>query len=173
MASKEDSLWFKDAVIYELSVRSFYDSNGDGIGDFQGLIQRLDYLEDLGITTLWLLPFYPSPLRDDGFDITDHCDVHPDYGNLADFKQFLKEAHRRGIKVIIELILNHTSDEHPWFREALRRKDSKERDFYLFRRGKGKIFYFRPGHEIFPVYKQTEPMRVIENAVRWLGTREP
>src|SRR6188508_3037256 len=97
---KSDTLWFKDAIIYEISVRAFYDSNGDGIGDFQGLIQKLDYLEDLGVNTLWLLPFYPSPLKDDGYDITDHTDVHPDYGTLADFKQFLKEAHRRGIRVI-------------------------------------------------------------------------
>ena len=96
--SKSDPLWFKDAIFYELSVRSFYDSNGDGIGDFPGLIQKLDYLEDLGINTIWLLPFYPSPLKDDGFDITEQCDIHPDYGTLADFKAFLKEAHRRGIR---------------------------------------------------------------------------
>src|SRR5689334_14772241 len=107
-----DPLWFKDAIIYELHVRAFFDSNGDGIGDFPGLIQKLDYLEDLGINTIWLLPFYPSPLKDDGFDVEDHYDVHPDYGTLADFKLFLKEAHRRGIRVITELIMNHTSDQH-------------------------------------------------------------
>jgi len=130
---KEETLWFKDAVFYELSVRSFYDGNGDGIGDFPGLIQKLDYLEDLGITTVWLLPFYPSPLKDDGFDITDHCAVHPDYGTLNDFKQFLKEAHRRGIKVIIELILNHTSDQHPWFSKAKRaRPGSRQRNYYVW-----------------------------------------
>src|SRR5687768_17512711 len=115
-----DPLWFKDAIIYELHVRAFYDSNRDGIGDFQGLIQKLDYLEDLGINTIWLLPFYPSPLKDDGYDVSDYYDVHPDYGTLADFKQFLKEAHRRGIRVITELILNHTSDQHPWFKKAKR-----------------------------------------------------
>ena len=118
---KSDSLWFKDAIIYEVSVRAFYDSNADGIGDFQGLIQKLDYLEDLGINTIWLLPFYPSPQKDDGFDIIEHCDVHPDYGTLADFKQFLKEAHRRGLRVLTELILNHTSDQHPWFKRSAER----------------------------------------------------
>lgn len=128
-----DSLWFKDAVIYELSVRAFYDSNGDGIGDFQGLIHKLDYLEDLGVNTLWLLPFYPSPLKDDGFDVTDHTDVHPDHGDLSDFKQFLKEAHRRGIRVITELILNHTSDQHPWFKRARKSKPgSRHRDVYVW-----------------------------------------
>ncbi len=131
--SKEDSLWFKDAVLYELSVRSFFDSNGDGIGDFKGLIQKLDYLEDLGINTLWLLPFYPSPLKDDGFDITDHCDVHPDYGTLNDFKAFLKEAHRRNIRVIIELILNHTSDQHPWFEKSRKaRPGSRTKNYYVW-----------------------------------------
>ena len=99
--SKSDPLWFKDAVFYELSVRSFYDSNGDGIGDFPGLFQKLDYLEDLGINTIWLLPFYPSPLKDDGFDITEQCDIHTDYGTLADFKAFLKE-HARNIDLLEE-----------------------------------------------------------------------
>jgi maltose alpha-D-glucosyltransferase / alpha-amylase len=128
-----DPLWFKDAIIYELSVRAFYDSNGDGIGDFQGLVQKLDYLEDLGVNTIWLLPFYPSPLKDDGFDVTDYYDVHPDYGTLADFKQLLKEAHRRGIRVITELILNHTSDQHPWFKKAKKSKPgSRFRDFYVW-----------------------------------------
>ncbi|MBT1711923.1 maltose alpha-D-glucosyltransferase [Fulvivirgaceae bacterium PWU5] len=128
-----EPLWFKDAIFYEVSVRAFYDSNGDGIGDFPGLIQRLDYLEDLGINTLWLLPFYPSPLKDDGFDVTDHTDVHPDYGTLADFKLFLKEAHRRGIRVIIELILNHTSDQHPWFKRSRKaRTGSRYRDLYVW-----------------------------------------
>ena len=128
-----EPLWFKDAIFYEVSVRAFYDSNGDGIGDFPGLIQRLDYLEDLGINTLWLLPFYPSPLKDDGFDVTDHTDVHPDYGTLSDFKLFLKEAHRRGIRVIIELILNHTSDQHPWFKRSRKaRSGSRYRDLYVW-----------------------------------------
>lgn len=130
---ENDSLWFKDAIIYELHVRGFYDSNGDGIGDFLGLIQKLDYLEDLGINTIWLLPFFPSPLKDDGFDVTEHCDVHPDYGTLSDFKLFLKEAHRRNIRVVIELILNHTSDQHPWFRKARKSKSgSRYREFYVW-----------------------------------------
>jgi maltose alpha-D-glucosyltransferase/alpha-amylase len=128
-----DPLWFKDAIFYEISVRAFYDSNGDGIGDLPGLIQKLDYLEDLGINTLWLLPFYQSPLKDDGFDVTDHCDIHPDYGTLADFKQLLKEAHRRGIRIITELILNHTSDQHPWFKRARKAKPgSRFRDLYVW-----------------------------------------
>lgn len=128
-----EPLWYKDAIIYELSVRSFYDSNGDGIGDFQGLIQKLDYLEDLGVNTLWILPFYPSPLKDDGYDVIDYTDVHPDYGTLADFKEFLKEAHRRGIRIITELILNHTSDQHPWFKKARKSKPgSRMRDFYVW-----------------------------------------
>lgn len=131
--SKTDPLWFKDAVIYELSVRAFYDSNGDGVGDFPGLLQKLDYLEDLGINTLWLLPFYPSPLKDDGYDITEHCDVHPDYGTLADFKTFLKEAHRRGIRVITELVLNHTSDQHPWFQKSRKaRAGSRYKNYYVW-----------------------------------------
>jgi maltose alpha-D-glucosyltransferase/alpha-amylase len=128
-----EALWFKDAIFYELSVRAFYDSNGDGIGDFNGLIQKLDYLEDLGINTLWLLPFYPSPLKDDGYDVTDHYDIHPDYGTLSDFKAFLKEAHARGIKVITELILNHTSDQHPWFKRARKAKSgTRYREFYVW-----------------------------------------
>lgn len=133
IAQKSDPLWFKDAVFYELSVRSFYDSNGDGIGDFQGLLQKLDYLEDLGVTTIWLLPFFPSPLKDDGFDITEHCDVHPEFGTLADFKAFLKEAHRRGLRVITELILNHTSDQHPWFQKSRKaRAGSRYKDYYVW-----------------------------------------
>jgi maltose alpha-D-glucosyltransferase / alpha-amylase len=128
-----DSLWFKDAIIYEVSVRAFFDSNADGIGDFQGLIQKLDYLEDLGINTIWLLPFYQSPLKDDGFDVVDHCDVHPDYGTLTDFKQFLKEAHRRGLRVITELVLNHTSDQHFWFKRSRKSKSgTRYRDYYVW-----------------------------------------
>jgi maltose alpha-D-glucosyltransferase / alpha-amylase len=128
-----DPLWFKDAIFYELHIRAFFDSNGDGIGDFPGLIQKLDYLEDLGINTIWLLPFYPSPLKDDGYDVSDYYDVHADYGTLADFKLFLKEAHKRGIRIITELILNHTSDQHPWFRKAKRAKaGSRFRDFYVW-----------------------------------------
>lgn len=129
----DDPQWYKDAVIYEVRVSSFYDANGDGIGDFQGLEQKLDYLEDLGVTALWLLPFYPSPLRDDGYDISDYTDVHPNLGTLEDFRRFLDAAHRRGLRVITELVINHTSDRHPWFQRA-RRADpnSIERDFYVW-----------------------------------------
>jgi maltose alpha-D-glucosyltransferase/alpha-amylase len=125
--------WYKDAVIYEIHVRAFFDGNGDGVGDFRGLIEKLDYLQALGVTALWLLPFYPSPLRDDGYDISDYRQVHPSYGSLKDFRQFLREAHRRGMRVITELVLAHTSDEHPWFQRARRAKPgSNHRDWYLW-----------------------------------------
>jgi maltose alpha-D-glucosyltransferase/alpha-amylase len=130
---EDDPLWYKDAIIYELHVKAFYDSNGDGMGDFRGLKEKLDYLEDLGTTAIWLLPFYPSPLKDDGYDISDYSNVHPDYGTLKDFKEFLKEAHRRGLRVITELVLNHTSDQHPWFQRSRRSKpDSLWRNFYVW-----------------------------------------
>jgi maltose alpha-D-glucosyltransferase/alpha-amylase len=116
--SATDPLWYKDAILYELHVRAFADSNGDGIGDFQGLISKLDYLQELGVTCLWLLPFFPSPGRDDGYDISDYNNVNPDYGTLDDFKLFLSEAHARNMQVMIELVINHTSDQHPWFQRA-------------------------------------------------------
>ncbi len=125
--------WYKDAIIYELHIKAFKDSNGDGTGDFKGLIEKLDYLEDLGITAIWLLPFYPSPFRDDGYDIADYYKIHPDYGNIRDFNKFLHEAHKRNIKVIIELVLNHTSDQHKWFQRARNaRKGSVYRDYYVW-----------------------------------------
>ena len=128
-----DPLWYKDAVIYQLHVKAFYDANGDGIGDFAGLEQKLDYIQELGVNTLWLLPFYPSPQRDDGYDIADYRDVHPDYGTLDDFRRFIDAAHRRGLRVITELVINHTSDQHPWFQAARRApKGSPERDFYVW-----------------------------------------
>ncbi|MBD3333312.1 maltose alpha-D-glucosyltransferase, partial [candidate division GN15 bacterium] len=128
-----DPLWYKDAVIYELHVKAFADSNGDGIGDFKGLISKLDYLENLGITAIWLLPFYPSPLRDDGYDISDYYNVHPFYGSLQHFKEFLEKAHARGIRVITELVINHTSDQHQWFQKSRSaKKRSKWRDFYVW-----------------------------------------
>ena len=127
-----NSDWHKDAVIYELPVKAFYDSNGDGVGDFPGLMQKLDYLQGLGVNCLWLLPFYPSPLKDDGYDIADYCSVHPDYGTLEDFQAFLDEAHRRGIRVITELVLNHTSDQHPWFLEARHHPGSPYRAYYVW-----------------------------------------
>jgi len=130
---KNDPLWFKNAIIYEVPVRAFADSNGDGIGDFRGLTGKLDYLQDLGVTAIWLLPFFPSPLRDDGYDIADYVNVNPIYGTLDDFKELLQAAHQRGIRVIIELIVNHTSDQHPWFQRARRApKGSPERDFYVW-----------------------------------------
>jgi maltose alpha-D-glucosyltransferase/alpha-amylase len=125
--------WYKDAVIYELRVRSFFDSNDDGIGDLAGLTQKLDYLKDLGVSALWLLPLYPSPLKDDGYDIADYMSVHPSVGKLEDFREFLAQAHARGLKVITELVLNHTSDQHPWFQRARQAASgSPERDFYVW-----------------------------------------
>jgi maltose alpha-D-glucosyltransferase / alpha-amylase len=128
-----DPLWFKNAIIYEVPVRAYADSNGDGIGDFRGLTEKLGYLQDLGVTAVWILPFFPSPLRDDGYDIADYTNVNSIYGNLDDFKEFLAAAHQHNIRVIIELIVNHTSDQHPWFQRARRSpKDSVERDFYVW-----------------------------------------
>jgi maltose alpha-D-glucosyltransferase/alpha-amylase len=131
--SASDPSWYKDAVFYEIRVGSFQDSDGDGIGDFRGLTRRLDYVQELGVDTLWLLPFCPSPLRDDGYDISDYTDVHPDCGTLDDFKIFLREAHRRGLRVVTELVINHTSDQHPWFQRARRAAPgSRHRNYYVW-----------------------------------------
>lgn len=130
---RREPLWYKDAIIYELNIKAFFDSNGSGVGDFAGLEQKLDYLEELGITAIWLLPFYPSPLRDDGYDIQDYYTVSEAYGNVDDFKRFLDAAHARGLQVITELVINHTSDQHPWFQRARRAPvGSKERDYYVW-----------------------------------------
>jgi maltose alpha-D-glucosyltransferase/alpha-amylase len=132
-ASATDPFWYKDAIIYELHVRAFADSNNDGIGDFPGLMSRLDYLQELGVTCLWVLPFFPSPLRDDGYDIADYVDVNPSYGTLADFRAFLDAAHKRNMQVMIELVINHTSDQHPWFKAArLAAPGSPQRDMYVW-----------------------------------------
>jgi maltose alpha-D-glucosyltransferase / alpha-amylase len=129
----DNPYWYKDGIIYQTHVRAFFDSNGDGIGDFRGLAQKLDYLQDLGVNILWLLPFYPSPLRDDGYDIAHYTTVNPSYGTLSDFKAFLKEAHRRGIRVVTELVINHTSDQHPWFQRSRRAKPGTPwRDYYVW-----------------------------------------
>ena len=130
--SDSDPLWYKDALIYELHVRAFNDSNGDGIGDFPGLLEKLGYLEDLGVTAIWLLPFYPSPLKDDGYDIADYTGVNPAYGTLQDFKNLLEQAQRRNLRVITELVINHTSDQHPWFQEARSSRDNPRRDWYVW-----------------------------------------
>ena len=128
-----DELWYKDAIIYQLHVKAFADSNNDGIGDFAGLTEKLGYLQDLGVTTLWLLPFYPSPGRDDGYDIADYGDINPDFGTMKDFKRFIQEAKKRGLRVITELVINHTSDQHDWFKRA-RRSDPKSsaRNWYVW-----------------------------------------
>ena len=129
----EDPLWYKDAVIYQLHIKSFFDANNDGVGDFPGLLQKLDYIAELGVTAIWLLPFYPSPRKDDGYDIADYRSVHPEYGELEDVKRFIAAAHERGLRVITELVINHTSDQHPWFKAArLAPKGSPERDMYVW-----------------------------------------
>ncbi|HEX6978214.1 MAG TPA: maltose alpha-D-glucosyltransferase [Alphaproteobacteria bacterium] len=129
----DDPLWYKDVIIYEVHVKAFYDSNGDGLGDFVGLTEKLDYLQDLGVTAIWVLPFYPSPLRDDGYDIADYTAVNPAYGTMRDFSRFVREAHRRNIRVITELVINHTSDQHPWFQRARRaRPGSSYRNWYVW-----------------------------------------
>ncbi len=133
MALLSDPLWYKDAIVYEAHVRAFYDSNGDGMGDFRGLAEKLDYLQDLGVTAIWLLPFFPSPWKDDGYDISDFRSVHPSYGTLRDFQGFMKEAHRRNLRVITELVVNHTSDQHEWFQKSRRAEPgSSWRDFYVW-----------------------------------------
>src|SRR5436189_3955869 len=131
-AAEDDPLWYKDAVIYQAHVKSFFDANNDGIGDFAGLTQKLEYLQGLGVTCIWILPFFPSPLKDDGYDIADYRSVHPSYGTLDDFRAFLEAAHQRGIRVIIEMVLNHTSDQHPWFQESRSSRVNPRRDWYVW-----------------------------------------
>src|SRR5687767_8152606 len=132
-AVAQEALWYKDAVIYQVHVKAFFDSNNDGMGDFKGLTSKLDYIQELGVSAVWLLPFYPSPLKDDGYDVSDYHDVHPQYGTVADFKLFVREAHRRGLKVITELVVNHTSDQHPWFQAARHAPPgSPKRDYYVW-----------------------------------------
>lgn len=132
MPFKRDTGWYKDAIIYQVHVRTFFDSNADGIGDFRGLTQKLDYVQSLGVDAIWLMPFFPSPLRDDGYDISDYRSVHPRYGTLDDFKVFLSSAHDRSIRIIIELVANHTSDQHPWFQESRSSRDNPKRDWYVW-----------------------------------------
>ncbi|MBJ7449569.1 MAG: maltose alpha-D-glucosyltransferase [Parachlamydiales bacterium] len=147
----QDSLWYKDAVIYEVHVKSFCDGNGDGIGDFKGLTTKLDYIQELGVTTIWLLPFFPSPLKDDGYDVANYMDVNPMYGTLEDFQIFLKEAHRRNLRVLCELVMNHTSTEHEWFQRARRSpKGSIERDYYIWSDTSDK---FPEARILFPDYE--------------------
>src|ERR1041385_6339497 len=128
----DDPLWYKDAILYELHVKAFYDSNDDGIGDFRGLIEKLDYIQELGVTAVWLLPTYPSPQRDDGYDISDYLSIQSNYGNLEDFEAFVEAAHVRGLRVITELVMNHASDQHPWFQAARRDPTSKYHDYYVW-----------------------------------------
>ena len=127
-----DSLWYKDSVFYQLHVKSFADSNADGIGDFVGLTSKLDHLASLGVDCLWIQPMYPSPFRDDGYDISDYTNIHPSYGTLQEFETFLHQAHERGLRVIIELVLNHTSDQHAWFIDARSSPSSPRRDWYVW-----------------------------------------
>jgi len=127
-----NDLWYKDAIFYQVHVKAYRDTNGDGRGDFRGLVSKLDHLQEIGVDCIWLLPMYPSPFRDDGYDIADYCNIHPDYGTLEDFRRFLEEAHQRGLRVITELVVNHTSDQHPWFQEARSSVDNPRRDWYVW-----------------------------------------
>ncbi|OLS27246.1 MAG: Trehalose synthase/amylase TreS, partial [Candidatus Heimdallarchaeota archaeon LC_2] len=129
---KSNKQWFKNAIFYEVSIKSFYDRNGDGIGDFIGLSEKLDYLKDLGIDCLWILPYYPSPLKDDGYDISDYYNIHPDIGTLTDFEYFIEKAHSLGIRVIADLVLNHTSDQHDWFKDSRKSINSSKRHYYVW-----------------------------------------
>jgi maltose alpha-D-glucosyltransferase/alpha-amylase len=133
MIDRSDAQWYRDAIIYQIHVKSFFDSNDDGVGDFAGVTAKLDYVKDLGVNTIWLMPFYPSPLKDDGYDIADYRGINPAYGSMRDFKRFVKEAHDRGLRVVTELVINHTSDQHPWFQKArLARPGSAARDYYVW-----------------------------------------
>lgn len=125
-------LWYKNAVIYCIDIETYMDSNGDGVGDFQGLTQRLDYINGLGVTCIWLMPFYPSPNKDNGYDVTDYYNVDPRLGTLGDFVEFTRQAHERGIRVIVDLVVNHTSDQHPWFQAACKDRNSKYRNYYIW-----------------------------------------
>ncbi len=115
MIDRSDTQWYRDALFYQLHVKSFFDANDDGIGDFEGVTRKLDYVKDLGVTAIWVMPFYPSPLRDDGYDIADYRGINPGYGTMRDFRRFVRAAHERGLRVVTELVINHTSDQHPWF----------------------------------------------------------
>jgi maltose alpha-D-glucosyltransferase/alpha-amylase len=132
MSLNPDTLWYKNAIFYELHIRSFADSNGDGKGDLAGIIPKLDYLQNLGVDCIWLLPMFPSPLKDDGYDVADYFNIHPDYGTVEDFKALVDAAHARGLRVVTDLVLNHTSDEHPWFKESRKSKDNPYRDYYVW-----------------------------------------
>jgi oligo-1,6-glucosidase len=127
--------WWKESVVYQIYPRSFHDGNGDGIGDLRGIIQKLDYLKDLGVSVVWLSPVYKSPNDDNGYDISDYQDIMDEFGTLADWDELLAELHRRGIKLVMDLVVNHTSDEHPWFIEARKSKDNPFRDYYIWRPG--------------------------------------
>jgi len=129
---EREPLWFKRAVFYEIHIRGFFDGNADGAGDFRGLIEKLDYLQWLGIDCVWLLPMYPSPLRDGGYDISDFLSIHQDYGTVADFTEFVEQAHQRGIRVIADLVMNHTSSEHPWFQESRASREGPKADWYVW-----------------------------------------
>jgi maltose alpha-D-glucosyltransferase / alpha-amylase len=147
-----NDLWYKNAIIYCLSVGTFMDTNRDGIGDFQGLTRRLDYLSGLGITTIWLMPFQPTPFRDDGYDVADYYGVDKRYGTLGDFVEFAHGAKQRGMRVLIDLVVNHTSNEHPWFQEARRDPASKYRDWYVWSKKRPSNLELRQGSEglVFP-----------------------
>lgn len=128
--------WWKKEIVYQIYPRSFYDSNNDGIGDIQGIIQKLDYLNDLGVTMIWICPIYKSPMDDNGYDISDYYDINPEFGTMDDVDELISEAKKRDIKIIMDLVINHTSDEHDWFKEAISNPDSPKHDYYIFKQSK-------------------------------------
>jgi len=133
MIDRSDVQWYRDAIIYQLHVKSFFDSNDDGVGDFEGVTRKLDYIRDLGVSAIWVMPFYPSPLKDDGYDIADYRGINSGYGTMREFRRFVREAHDRGLRVITELVINHTSDQHPWFQRSRQaRPGSNARNFYVW-----------------------------------------
>ena len=132
MTGETDIPWYRDAIFYEVPVRSFYDANNDGIGDFKGMSEKLDYIKSIGVDCIWVLPFYQSPLKDDGYDISDFYSINPDYGTMEDFENLITEAHKRGLRVIADLVLNHVSDQHPWFQEAASSRDNPKRNWFIW-----------------------------------------
>ncbi len=162
-----DPLWYKDAVIYQLHIKSFFDANGDGIGDFEGLHEKLDHIASLGANVIWLLPFFPSPRRDDGYDIADYTNVSSDYGTMEEFEAFVEAAHQRGLRVVIELVINHTSDQHPWFQRARHapRRFAGARILRLV--GHGSEVPWKPGSSFLTLKSPTGPGTLVAGAYYW------
>ena len=169
---QHDSLWYKDAVFYELHARSFFDSDNNGKGDFAGMAMRLDYVRELGVDCIWIQPFYPSPLLDDGYDISDFTGIHPDFGTLEDFRRLVEAAHERGLKVLVDFIMNHCSDTHAWFQEARHDRNSPKRDYFVWsddptRYGDARIIFRRDASGVMTGFDVTAGMGLIKSVVRY------